>query len=61
MLSVFTRSIEPLLESFHTKALILGTGGASKAIQLRPQDTWHRNTFLFHEVHTMSIPLRIRN
>ena len=29
---VFTRSIEPLLESFHTKALILGTGGASKAI-----------------------------
>ena len=24
--------IEPLLESFHTKALILGTGGASKAI-----------------------------
>ena len=28
----FTRSIEPLLESFHTKALILGTGGASKAI-----------------------------
>ncbi|MDY4409747.1 MAG: shikimate dehydrogenase [Prevotella sp.] len=28
----FTRSIEPLLESFHKKALILGTGGASKAI-----------------------------
>lgn len=28
----FTRSIEPLLESFHTKALILGTGGASKAV-----------------------------
>lgn len=28
----FTRSIEPLLESYHTKALILGTGGASKAI-----------------------------
>ena len=28
----FTKSIEPLLESFHKKALILGTGGASKAV-----------------------------
>lgn len=28
----FTQSIEPLLESQHKKALILGTGGASKAI-----------------------------
>ncbi len=28
----FTRSIEPLLCSYHKKALILGTGGASKAI-----------------------------
>ncbi len=28
----FTQSIEPLLERHHTKALILGTGGASKAI-----------------------------
>ncbi len=28
----FTHSIEPLLEPFHKKALILGTGGASKAI-----------------------------
>ena len=29
----FTQSIEPLLERFHKKALILGTGGASKAIE----------------------------
>ncbi|WP_370798408.1 shikimate dehydrogenase family protein [Xylanibacter rarus] len=29
----FTKSIEPLLERFHKKALILGTGGASKAIK----------------------------
>lgn len=29
----FTRSIEPLLSSYHKKALILGTGGASKAIE----------------------------
>ena len=29
----FTRSIEPLLEPKHKKALILGTGGASKAIR----------------------------
>lgn len=28
----FTQSIEPLLESQHKKALILGTGGASKAV-----------------------------
>lgn len=28
----FTQSIEPLLEPHHTKALILGTGGASKAV-----------------------------
>ena len=28
----FTRSIEPMIESCHKKALILGTGGASKAI-----------------------------
>ena len=28
----FTKSIEPLLETFHRKALILGTGGASKDI-----------------------------
>ena len=29
----FTKSIEPLLERCHKKALILGTGGASKAIK----------------------------
>ena len=28
----FTRSIEPILEKFHRKALVLGTGGASKAV-----------------------------
>lgn len=28
----FTKSIEPMLEKWHKKALILGTGGASKAI-----------------------------
>lgn len=28
----FSQSIEPLLESYHNKALILGTGGASKAV-----------------------------
>lgn len=28
----FTQSIEPLLENHHRKALILGTGGASKAV-----------------------------
>ncbi len=28
----FTKSIEPMLDNSHTKALILGTGGASRAI-----------------------------
>ena len=28
----FTQSIEPMLENYHKKALVLGTGGASKAI-----------------------------
>jgi shikimate dehydrogenase len=28
----FTQSIEPMLEPYHKKALILGTGGASKAV-----------------------------
>ena len=28
----FTQSIEPLLENYHKKALVLGTGGASKAV-----------------------------
>lgn len=28
----FTKSIEPMLKRFHKKALILGTGGASKAV-----------------------------
>ncbi len=28
----FTKSIEPLLERWHKKALVLGTGGASKAV-----------------------------
>ena len=29
----FTKSIEPHLKSYHTKALILGTGGSSKAVK----------------------------
>lgn len=29
----FTKSIEPLLERYHKKALILGTGGAAKAVK----------------------------
>ena len=29
----FTRALEPFLKSFHTKALVLGNGGASKAVQ----------------------------
>ncbi len=34
----FSRSIEPLLHSHHKKALILGTGGASKAVAYALKD-----------------------
>lgn len=36
----FTKSIEPLLERYHKKALILGTGGASKAIEYGLHSLW---------------------
>jgi shikimate dehydrogenase len=29
----FRRSLEPLLKDYHTRALVLGTGGAAKAVQ----------------------------
>jgi shikimate dehydrogenase len=29
----FTRALQPFLKSFHTQALVLGNGGASKAVQ----------------------------
>ena len=34
----FVRSIEPLLQKHHTKALVLGTGGASKAVSAALQE-----------------------
>lgn len=42
----FTKSIEPLLERYHRKALILGTGGAAKAVDygLNRSD-WKRKWF----------------
>ena len=39
------KSLEPLLKSHHKKALILGTGGASKAIVYALKKT--RNSLLF--------------
>jgi shikimate 5-dehydrogenase len=46
----FTQSIEPLLEPQHKKALILGTGGASKAIyhgrQIRITHSSRRNVHI---------------
>ena len=42
----FTRSIEPLLQPHHTKALILGTGGASKAVFHGLANLGIRSTFV---------------
>ncbi|GAA6530019.1 MAG: shikimate dehydrogenase [Prevotella sp.] len=42
----FTKSIEPLLEKFHKKALILGTGGASKAINYGLKSLGLENIFV---------------
>lgn len=42
----FTQSIEPFVEDHHQKALILGTGGASKAIYCGLQDLGIESTFV---------------
>ena len=38
----FTQSIQPLLQPHHKKALILGTGGASKACLPRSEESRYR-------------------
>lgn len=45
----FTRSIEPLIKSQHHKALILGTGGASKAVLCGLEDLGIESTFVSRE------------
>ena len=42
----FTQSIEPFVEDHHQKALILGTGGASKAVFCGLQDLGIESTFV---------------
>jgi shikimate dehydrogenase len=42
----FENSIKPFLQSYHTKALILGTGGASKAIDYSLQKLGFKTTFV---------------
>ena len=42
----FTQSIEPFVEDHHQKALILGTGGASKAVFCGLQDLNIESTFV---------------
>ncbi len=42
----FRKSLEPFLQSHHTKALILGTGGASKAIRYVLQDLGIAHTYI---------------
>ncbi len=42
----FTKSIQPLLQSHHKNALILGTGGASKAVYYGLLDLGIKSTFV---------------
>ena len=56
----FTKSIEPLLERCHKKALILGTGGASKAIDYGLKSLGLETLFVSRferqgTIHTMSL------
>ncbi len=45
----FTRSIQPLLKPLHKHALILGTGGASKAVVHGLEDLGIKSTFVSRE------------
>lgn len=51
----FTRSIEPLLEKCHRKALILGTGGASKAINFGLKSLGLQTLFVSRHPHDGAI------
>lgn len=42
----FQKSLEPYLKPHHTKALILGTGGASKAVQYVLNELGIKNTYV---------------
>ena len=48
----FQKSIEPLLKKHHTKALILGTGGASKAIAFtfKKLNIDHQHTYIYKQI-----------
>lgn len=45
----FKKSLEPLLQSHHTKALILGTGGAAKAVAFALEELGITYTFVSRE------------
>jgi shikimate dehydrogenase len=47
----FTQSIKPLLEPHHKQALILGTGGASKAVRYGLNQLGLETTFVSRRVH----------
>lgn len=51
----FTQSIEPMLEPFHKKALILGTGGASKAVNFGLKSLGLDTMFVSRSQHTNAI------
>ena len=58
----FKRSLLPLLKAYHTKALVLGTGGASKAVQyvlknigidfltVSRKETGEKNSIIYEDV-----------
>ncbi len=51
----FKKTLKPLLETYHKKALILGTGGASKAIAFALEELNITYTFVSREPNEFSI------
>lgn len=57
----FKKSLEPLLQPHHKKALILGTGGAAKAIAFALQELGIFYTFVSREVNENAIDYNLIN
>ena len=57
----FTESIRPLLQPHHTKALILGTGGASRAIRVGLSRLGIEWTYVSRQAKVKNEELRTKN
>jgi len=63
----FSESIKPLLKPYHTKALVLGTGGSSKAVQFGLKKLnidflmVSRNPYSINQIHYSKLTKKIMN